>query len=330
MSVLLETSEGNIVIDLFHQSQPLLSFNFLKLCQINYYNFCPFYELIKNLTITCGDSDYPYGAGGAAINNFVDVKSYYPSIERGKYLTIKTRETYDDFIGIVSFLAKKTASDEFEVGSQFTINLADAPKVVGSRIPFGKVVEGFTVLEQINISSVDDESRFLKDIRIKHAHILHDPFDKVTYTNLNPTGLPTELQLKSLRLPQLIKNDGEDEETYQALTLELIGDLPYYKMKPSPSTLFFARLNPITSEDSLSVFFSKFGEVLDCNIVKKVRGDKKTTNYGFVKFKTKEEAEKAYAKLHDGCIIDGHDVYVDFSQSVKHSKHFTRTPYKIN
>ena len=38
MSVLLETSKGEIVIDLFVDKSPNASFNFLKLCQMKFYN----------------------------------------------------------------------------------------------------------------------------------------------------------------------------------------------------------------------------------------------------------------------------------------------------
>jgi peptidyl-prolyl cis-trans isomerase-like 4 len=38
MSVLVVTSAGELVIDLFVDDCPLASENFLKLCQIKYYN----------------------------------------------------------------------------------------------------------------------------------------------------------------------------------------------------------------------------------------------------------------------------------------------------
>lgn len=38
MSVFLETSQGEIVIDLFVDKAPLACFNFLKMCQMKFYN----------------------------------------------------------------------------------------------------------------------------------------------------------------------------------------------------------------------------------------------------------------------------------------------------
>lgn len=48
MSVLIETSFGDIVIDLFTKKAPLASINFLKLCKIKFYNNALFAEVQKN------------------------------------------------------------------------------------------------------------------------------------------------------------------------------------------------------------------------------------------------------------------------------------------
>ena len=45
MSVLLETSYGDIVIDLFTEKCPLATKNFIKLCKIKFYNNTLFYEV---------------------------------------------------------------------------------------------------------------------------------------------------------------------------------------------------------------------------------------------------------------------------------------------
>jgi peptidyl-prolyl cis-trans isomerase-like 4 len=48
MSVLLETSVGDLVVDLFVDDAPLACQNFLKLCKIKYFNNCLFYSVQKN------------------------------------------------------------------------------------------------------------------------------------------------------------------------------------------------------------------------------------------------------------------------------------------
>ena len=66
MSVLLETSFGDIVIDLFTKECPLTTKNFLKLCKIKYYNNCVFHHIEKDYLIQSGDPTNT-GKGGESI-----------------------------------------------------------------------------------------------------------------------------------------------------------------------------------------------------------------------------------------------------------------------
>ena len=69
MSVLLETSKGDLVIDLFLDEAPQACENFLKLCKIKYYNNCLFHSLQQNHTIECGDPSF----GNKSSNVYNDV-----------------------------------------------------------------------------------------------------------------------------------------------------------------------------------------------------------------------------------------------------------------
>ncbi|CRK44373.1 hypothetical protein BN1723_006082 [Verticillium longisporum] len=55
MSVLLETSSGDIVIDLLVDYAPKLCENFLKLCKAKYYNFSPIHSIQKSFSFQTGD-----------------------------------------------------------------------------------------------------------------------------------------------------------------------------------------------------------------------------------------------------------------------------------
>ena len=48
MSVLLETSIGDIVIDLFSEKTPKACKNFIKLCKMKFYNNSLFFEIQKD------------------------------------------------------------------------------------------------------------------------------------------------------------------------------------------------------------------------------------------------------------------------------------------
>ena len=66
MSVVLETTLGNIVIDLHVKSCPRTCTNFLKLCKAKYYNNCLFHNVQKDLLIQTGDPTNT-GKGGTSI-----------------------------------------------------------------------------------------------------------------------------------------------------------------------------------------------------------------------------------------------------------------------
>ena len=67
MSVLLNTSAGDIVIDLFTEDCPLATKNFLKLCKLKYYNGCLFYNVQPNLIVQTGD---PTGTGKGGVSAY--------------------------------------------------------------------------------------------------------------------------------------------------------------------------------------------------------------------------------------------------------------------
>ena len=60
MSVILETSLGEIVIDLFVEDAPEACKNFIKLCKMKYYNNCLFHNVQRDYLAQTGD---PTGTG---------------------------------------------------------------------------------------------------------------------------------------------------------------------------------------------------------------------------------------------------------------------------
>jgi peptidyl-prolyl cis-trans isomerase-like 4 len=151
--------------------------------------------------------------------------------------------------------------DERLAASQFIITLGDDLDYLdGKAAIFGKVAEGFDALEKINGAFCDDKGRPLVDIRIKHTVILEDPYD-------DPPGLvepaespvPTKAQLSTVRIAdddnleealdpdEVEKARREREARAQALTLEMVGDLPFAEVKPPENVLFVCKLNPVTT-----------------------------------------------------------------------------------
>ena len=85
-------------------------------------------------------------------------------------------------------------------------------------------------------------------------------------------------------------------------------------MKPPDNVLFVCKLNQVTNDDDLELIFSRFGNILNCEVIRdRVTGD--SLCYAFIEFENKEDCEQAYFKM-DNVIIDDRRIHVDFSQSV--------------
>jgi peptidyl-prolyl cis-trans isomerase-like 4 len=218
--------------------------------------------------------------------------------------------------------------DERLAGSQFIITLGpNIDFLDGKAAIFGTVVEGFDALEKINTAYIDDKGQPLKDIRVLHTVVLDDPYeDPVGFVEPPESPLPSAAQLATVRVaydenldeqndPEALeKVRREREARAQALTLEMVGDLPFAEVAPPENVLFVCKLNPVTQDEDLELIFSRFGKILGCEVIR----DKKTGDslqYAFIEYSNQKECEQAYFKM-DGVLIDDHRIHVDFSQSV--------------
>ncbi|KAL9545648.1 hypothetical protein MBANPS3_007051 [Mucor bainieri] len=322
-SVLIETSLGDLVIDLYTEECPKTTLNFLKLCKIKYYNFSPFFNVQKDFMAQTGD---PTGKGdqGESIYGILNGPSqrYFPA-EINPKLKHKKK-------GMVSMAVAADASIESGgvSGSQFFITLADDLDYLdGKYTLFGEVAEGFEVLDKMNEAFCDEKGRPFRDIRIKHTVILDDPFpDPEGLQVPDESPLPTKEQMESMRIAddedieefgdpeEIEKKAREREAKAHALTLEMIGDLPFAEVKPPENVLFVCKLNPVTRDEDLEMIFSRFGAIHSCEIIRdRQTGD--SLSYAFVEFENKEDAEEAYFKMQS-VLIDDRRIHVDFSQSV--------------
>ena len=110
------------------------------------------------------------------------------------------------------------------------------------------------------------------------------------------------------------KSRREREARAQALTLEMVGDLPFAEVKPPENVLFVCKLNPVTTDEDLELIFSRFGKILSCEVIRDKRtGD--SLQYAFIEYEDQSSCEQAYFKMQ-GVLIDDHRIHVDFSQSV--------------
>lgn len=171
MSVLIETSFGDIVIDLYTKKCPITTNNFLKLCKIKYYNNALFMDVQKNYIATV---THPISKP-TTINQIIygDQAKYfedeiYPEYKHNKMGVVATANKAPNMNDSQFFITLTNENLEY-LNTKHTI--------------FGQVAEGFDVLEKINNSFIDEKFRPLKNIRILHTLILEDPFP-------DPQGFP--------------------------------------------------------------------------------------------------------------------------------------------
>ncbi|XP_004252520.1 peptidyl-prolyl cis-trans isomerase CYP59-like [Solanum lycopersicum] len=321
MSVMIVTSLGDMVIDLFTDECPLTCKNFLKLCKIKYYHNCLLHTVRKNFTMQTGDPTGT-GSGGDSIYKFLYGSQarffgdeIHPRLKHSKKGTVAMSST-----GI----GEKNLN-----ASQFYITLRDdLDSLDGQHTVFGEITEGFDTLNRINEAYVDDKGKPHQNIRIKHTYLLYDPFDDPSQLeDLIPDASPErkpedeiddddDVRLEDDWTPKDEElGVGEEKEAHsRAVILESVGDIPDAEMKPPENVLFVCKLNPSTEEEALYIIFSCFGTVTSVEIIR----DHKTGDshcYAFIEFEDKESCEQAYFKM-DNTKIDDRRIRVDFSQSV--------------
>ncbi|KAK8490395.1 hypothetical protein V6N13_076410 [Hibiscus sabdariffa] len=322
MSVLIVTSLGDIVVDLFTDKCPLTCKNFLKLCKVKYYNGCLFHTVQKDFTAQTGDPTGT-GSGGDSVYKFL----------YGEQARFFSDEIHLDLKHSKTGTVAMASAGENLNASQFYFTLRDDLDYLdGKHTVFGEVGEGFETLTRINEAYVDDKNRPYKNIRIKHTYILEDPFDDPSQLSelipdASPEGkpkdevddevrleddwVPMDEQLGAAELEEVLR--AKDAHS-SAVVLESIGDIPDAEIKPPDNVLFVCKLNPVTEDEDLHTIFSRFGTVVSADVIRDYKtGD--SLCYAFIEFETNEACEQAYFKM-DNALIDDRRIHVDFSQSV--------------
>lgn len=319
MAVVIETTAGDLTVDLFVQERPKACLNFLKLCKLKYYNYNLFHTIEHGFIAQTGDLSGA-GTGGESIWGVIEGtgKRFF----KAEYQP-KIRHTEPGLLSMVSL------GDNL-IGSQFFFTLGhDLTSLDAVHCVIGQVTEGHDVLRSLNDAICDNAHRPYKDIRITHTVILEDPFD-------NPRGFrepsrspsPSAERLKGGRIgadEDIDDTEGKTEQEVhemlqdreakaRATILEIVGDLPDAEVAPPENVLFVCKLNPVTSDEDLEIIFSRFGKVKGCEVIRdRTSGD--SLQYAFVEFEDAKTCESAYFKM-DNVLIDDRRIHVDFSQSV--------------
>jgi len=310
MSVLLETSLGELVIDLEMDRVPENSFNFLHLSLLKKLNNLSISSIDENFLCIFGESLPEQDLGSARFQTTGDVAFKFLLPEKHE----KIRHSKKGTVGMVNG------------GQSFYITLRDGSldhlDKSSTTTIIGYVEEGHEVIEKINSTLCDNRKRPFNPIRIRHSVVLDDE------GLANPYWFPNELPPSPIEIIDEQLRPVEDDEDERLIRerekeavakareveLELMGDLPSADLRPPANVLFVCKLNPVTEDEDLKTVFARFGEILKCEIIRDYKtGD--SLQFAFVEFKTEESCNKAYVSMQN-VLIDDRRVKVDFSQSV--------------
>lgn len=160
MAVTLHTTHGPLKLELFCDSCPKTTYNFLALCGSGAYDSSPFHRSIPGFMIQGGspssgstkDSPSIYNNGG----KFED--EIKPSLRH------RAR-------GTVSMANKGPSTN----GSQFFVTFAAAEHLDGKSTVFGRVLEGWETLDKLEEVKVDRKNRPTETARIERVQVHANP-----------------------------------------------------------------------------------------------------------------------------------------------------------
>lgn len=144
------TNQGNFKIELFQDKAPITVGNFMKLVDQRFYNGLIFHRVIPGFMIQGG---CPHGTGRGGPGYKIP-DEFHPSLK------------HDDK-GILSMANAGPNTG----GSQFFITVAPTPWLDKHHSVFGKVIEGYEVVESISKVQKDRNDKPLKDVLINSISI---------------------------------------------------------------------------------------------------------------------------------------------------------------
>ncbi len=199
---IIKTTSGNITIDLFEKDTPVTVNNFVFLAKDKYFDNLNFHRVVKNFVIQGGD---PKGDGtGGPGYKFADeidpsaigladikvsdatfLRSFYPSSVISANANISLQQFYEQFLGYTytpgfgttkfgPYVLAMANSGPATNGSQFfiTTKTFTGDFLNGKHTVFGKVIEGFNVVDSIEAVNVKNNDVPTAPVLIKSIQII--------------------------------------------------------------------------------------------------------------------------------------------------------------
>jgi cyclophilin family peptidyl-prolyl cis-trans isomerase len=149
--VLLKTTKGDIVLELFEDQAPNTVANFINLVSKRFYNNLTFHRVEPNALAQGGD---PQGNGSGGPGYSIACECYRP-------------DHRNHFRGSLSMAHRGQDTG----GSQFFLTFVPLPQLDGRHTVFGRVIDGMDVLAKLQRRSADDPEAARPD-RIIEAKVL--------------------------------------------------------------------------------------------------------------------------------------------------------------
>jgi len=149
-AILLQTTMGDVKIELLDDTMPITTGNFRKLVEKGFYNGTIFHRVIPNFMIQGGDPEGT-GFGGPGYT----IKDELPANNRNARGTLSMANA-----------GPNTG------GSQFFINVVDNRGLDRKHPVFGRVVSGMEVVDAITRTPTDSQDRPRTKVTIQKATVV--------------------------------------------------------------------------------------------------------------------------------------------------------------
>jgi peptidyl-prolyl cis-trans isomerase B (cyclophilin B) len=149
---------GTMTLELYPETAPITVENFVKLANEGFYNGLIFHRVIAGFMIQGGD---PTGTGMGGPGYQI----------RGEFASNGVKNPLKHTRGVISMARSMQPNS---AGSQFFIMHKDAPHLDGSYAAFGKLVDGFDVLDRIAGVATNWSDKPLKPQRMASVTIVNE------------------------------------------------------------------------------------------------------------------------------------------------------------
>lgn len=155
----IEMENGGVMtLELYPETAPITVENFVKLAKSGFYDGLIFHRVIEGFMIQGGD---PTGTGMGGPGYQI----------KGEFAANGIKNQLKHTRGVIS-MARSARPDS--AGSQFFIMHRDAPHLDGQYAAFGKMTDGFDVLDKIAAVDTDYADKPLSEQKMKKITIVEE------------------------------------------------------------------------------------------------------------------------------------------------------------